>query len=799
MSDFLPPPSWSLALGTIGRLLIYLSAGLFAVSAVTWLRSLKSEKLAKFGRLGFGVACVSLIGAFVVLAFLFATKRFEYAYVFGHSDSASGLAYRVAGVWSGQEGSFLLWGTCSALFALFTVGKTGKYRRWYTIAYAFFLGGIASILAFESPFNLNLFEGKPVMPEDGVGLSPALQNYWVIIHPPVIFLGFGSLTSLFALAFAALATKDYEKWIPIVRPWAIIATTLVGLGLCMGGFWAYETLGWGGFWMWDPVENASFVPWVFGGALIHGVLVQATKKKWQMTNLLLASLPFLAFMYGTFLTRSGVLSDTSVHSFAEMDRYALKLLFVLMFGTLFGFGGLWAYRAVQWRKAAPAEAEAPNGPKREGFYMLGIASLLTLGVATMIGMSVPMIMALQGKKPSIVEEHVYHQVIPWIFIPLMLIMAVAPFVAWNGMRTRDLLAKVYTVLCITVGVTGLVLCGIVLSPYAQKIELHPTVTMLGQYKIPGMGWVIGLFGLCLFVLVANAVRIGDLFRRSKLGTAAFLTHIGIAVLVAGLIVSRGFESKARSIVMEDHPGRLLNYEVRYSGMTKNERDRDNEIKLDFYAPDETTKPLFTATPGLYYIKHDDDGHEDTMVWPHVQRGLLMDTYVSLGTPQKNAGEDVTIQLGKSAQAGGMVITYDEMVREGEMGLVGGVIGARVTVSDDKTKTQLTPKMSFDDTGNMVSSPASLGSNMELALVSLNAEDKSVTLRVQLTTPIYPIEVYHKPMTILVWLGTGIMALGGLLSAYYRRATVKVEATDVETGFIATTKSKLNPRTIGETR
>lgn len=776
MNDFLPPPSWSLNLGVLGRTFVIASAGLFAVSAIAWLLSYRNERLKSIGRWGFGGACFSLIGAFVVLGVLFATKRYEFAYVFGHADNSSGLFYRIAGIWSGQEGSFLLWGTCSAVFALLTIGKTAHYRRWYTIAYAFFLGGIASILAFESPFNLNMFNGQPVVPENGVGLSPALQNYWVIIHPPTIFLGFGSLTCLFALAFAALVTRDYEKWIPIVRPWAIVATTFVGLGLCMGGFWAYETLGWGGFWMWDPVENASFVPWVFTAALIHGVLVQATKKKWQMTNLLLAALPFLAFMYGTFLTRSGVLSDTSVHSFAEMDRSALKLLFVLMGGSLLGFVGLWAVRAVQARKTAVVEEKGPV-LKREGFYMLGIASLLTLGVATLIGMSVPLIMALQGQKPSIVEERVYHQVLPWIFVPFMLIMAVAPFVAWNGMKARELTSKVYTVFCITVGITGLLLCGLVLSPYAKMIDLHPTVTMFWKYKVPGMGWVIGLFGLCLFVLVANAMRIGDLFKRSKLGVSAFLAHIGVAVLVAGLIVSRGFESKAQSIVMEDHPGRLLNYEVRYSGMTLDAYHRDNEIRLDFYDPDKGSTPLFTATPGLYFIKHEEDGHEDTMVWPHIQRGLLMDTYVSMGIPQKNAGQDVTVPVGSSVPIGGMTLKYNEMVRGGEMGEEGAMVGARVTVSDDKTSDELTPTISFDSTGNMVSTPASLGSNLELALVSLNAEDKSATFRVQMTTPIYPIEVYHKPMTILVWLGTGLMTLGGLMSAAYRRSPATVGDTE----------------------
>ena len=766
-NDLVSPPTWALAVGIIGRFMVFASAGLFALSGVSWLLSKRWSALEKVGKLSFGGACLSILGAFASLGTLFATNRFEYEYVFGHADSHNALGYRIAGIWSGQEGSFLLWATCSAIFALLTVGKTGHYRRWYSLAFAFFLGGIASILAFESPFNLNLFEGRAFVPVEGLGLAPSLQNYWVIIHPPTIFLGFGSLTALFALAFAALATKDYETWIPIVRPWAIISVTLVGVGLCMGGFWAYETLGWGGFWMWDPVENVSFVPWCFGAALIHGVIVQSVKKKWQMTNLMLGALPFLVFLYGTFLTRSGFLSDASVHSFAEMDRSALKLLITLMAGTTLGFGGLWAFRAFQGRKE-PAPVDTNTGLRREAFYTIGITALLVMGIATMIGMSVPLVQGLRGEKPRVVEEALYHQVLPWIFIPIMILMAITPFVSWNGMKGRELLSRIYTIFCITVGLTGLVLFLAVVTPLGKKLELAPTVNMLGRFEVKGLAWILVLVGICLFVLVGNLWRVGDLFKRSKLGVAPFLTHIGVAILMAGLIISRGFERKGQSIVMENHPGRLMAYEVRYAGMTSDEHDRNNKLKLDIYDPhSKSTKPLFTATPGLYKIKMA-DGQENTMVWPHVERGLLLDTYVSLGQPQTDASQDVTLPVGESTQFGGLTITYNKMTRTGQPGMTGTTFGALVTVSGGGKTEQIHPHMEIGENGETVSHPAKLDDNMVLAMTGMNAADKSVTLKVQLTTPMYPVEIYHKPMTTLVWLGTGLMTLAGFASAFYRR-------------------------------
>ncbi|HMS56372.1 MAG TPA: cytochrome c-type biogenesis CcmF C-terminal domain-containing protein [Fimbriimonadaceae bacterium] len=784
-TQLVTPPEWSLTIGLLGRLLVLIAAGAFALSGVSWFASKRWPGGARLGRHSFNLACWSLIGSFLTLAVLFVANRFEFEYVFGHADSKNALGYRIAGIWSGQEGSFLLWGVCAAVFGLITVGKLGLYRRWYTIAFSFFLGGIASILAFESPFNLNLFEGKPFVPAEGLGLAPSLQNYWVIIHPPTIFLGFGSLTVLFALAFAALVEKDFETWVPIVRPLAIVSVTLVGLGLCMGGFWAYETLGWGGFWMWDPVENVSFVPWCFTAAFIHGLLVQVTKKKWQITNLLLAGLPFLIFLYGTFLTRSGFLSEASVHSFAEMDRSALKLLITLMGGATAAFAILWAVRAFQHKRAAVAEPT--TGVRREAFYIMGITALMTMGIATTIGMSVPLLQAMQGQKAKVVEESVYHQVLPWIFVPLMVLMGIAPFVAWNGSKVKDLLGRLYTTLCITVGLTGLFLFLAVVTPFSKQLDMAPKMLMLNRFEVSGFAWILTLFGLCVFVLVANAWRIRDLVKRSKLGVSPFLAHVGVAILMVGLIVSRGFEKKAQSIVMEDHPGRVLNYEVRYAGMTSSERDRDNKLKLEFYDPHKKGSPLFVAEPGLYKLTMA-NGEESTMVWPHIERGWLMDTYVAIGQPQTDASQDVTLTVGKATQFGGLTIRYKEMTRTGEFGMSGTRFGALVEVSGGGRTETVNPQMEIAEAGKMVMHPAKIDDQLQLAMVSMNAADKSVTLRVQLTSPMYPVEVYHKPLTGLVWFGTGLMTLSGFAAAFYRRSRRRVPVV-IEEAPVPTRKAK----------
>ncbi|HRI45199.1 MAG TPA: cytochrome c biogenesis protein CcsA [Fimbriimonadaceae bacterium] len=770
------PPEWSLLVGETGRFLVFAAVVAFLISILAWLFTPKSAGLSRVGRWSFVTACAALFGTFVSLAILFIGNRFEYSYVSGHADSHNTVPYRIAGIWSGQEGSFLLWAVCAAIFGLIVRRKLGHYERWFTVAYATFLGGLAAILAYESPFVLNLVDGKPFVPADGVGLAPALQNYWVTIHPPTIFLGFGSLTALFALALAAMLTRDYEGWIPIVRPWAIVSATLVGLGLCMGGFWAYETLGWGGFWMWDPVENVSFVPWVFTAAFIHGIIVQSTRGRWQISNLLLAGLPFLAFLFGTFLTRSGFLADASVHSFAEMNRSALRLLVGVIGILSIGFAVSWFTRMIQNRKRAEPEAEGP-GVDREGFYRTGILFLIAMGLATLIGMSVPLIMALQGKQPAVVEERVYHMVLPYLFIPLMLVMAIAPFVSWRRMKSIDLARRIYSVFCITIGLLGFLLLAFAMTPMGKIADISSSIAFPGGFEVRGLAWVFFLVGLCVFAAVGNVWRIFELRRASKLSFGPFVTHMGVAVLMAGLIVSRGFERKARTFVMEDHPGRGLSYVFRYAGQTSDRHDRNNKVRFEVLDPHQSGKILFTATPGLYYV-HGADGGENPMVWPSIHRFAFHDVYLTLEPPQTETGAQTSLLPGDSKPLGGLSVEYMGMTREGSPGTVGAKFGARLKVSSGGESAEVVPNLELAADGPPISNPANLDGSLQIALLGMDVATQSVTVGLQLSSPMYPIEVYHKPLTSLVWLGTGMMTLGGFVSAFYRRRPRKRDMTSV---------------------
>ena len=453
------PEQWSMLVGSAGKLLILLAFVLNLGSAVLWTASHRKPSLSRWAGLGFALGVGAFFVAFVALSSLFMTGQFQYQYVFDHSAIEYEWKYKIAGVWSGQEGSFLLWALGSSLFGLLAAPKTGIDRRWFTVVFALFLAALAGILMYESPFRLTPeIHGELLRAENGKGMPPSLLNYWVTIHPPTIFLGFGSLTVLYSWAMAALIRRNLKTWIDGVRPWAILSATLLGLGLCMGGFWAYETLGWGGFWMWDPVENTSFVPWAATAAFIHGVFIQKAKGKWMYGNVFLAAIPFLSFLYGTFLTRSGFLTDTSVHSFAKMDQKALWILIGIGLTAVLTFVGLYVDRLLTERrvaKEAPITEDQTGVLQKELMYATSAWLLTATALITAIGMSVPFIQSLKNQPSKVVEEHLYHQVLAWPFPFIMLGMAITPFLTWRPARFSDLANKLLNALAVSIGIIGI--------------------------------------------------------------------------------------------------------------------------------------------------------------------------------------------------------------------------------------------------------------------------------------------------------------------------------------------------------
>ncbi len=763
-------PAWAIAIGTLGRCLIFGSLLMFSCSALAWAISFKNALLGRLGAVCLTLGALGLLGAFGCLLTLFVTDQFEFSYIFSHSDKLTELRYKVAAVWSGQEGSFLLWATGSSIFALLAARRTGQYRRWFSVAYAVFLGSLAGILAYESPFHLNLLAGRPILPPDGRGMTPSLLNYWITIHPPTIFLGFGSLTVIYCWALSALAESQLDAWAKMIRPWAITSLALLGLGLCMGGFWAYETLGWGGFWAWDPVENASFVPWLLCVALIHGLFVQLAKGKWHFGNVLLAGSTLIAFVYGTFLTRSGFLADTSVHSFAQMDRSALRLLIGMLSVGIVSFLSLWIMRLRQAKRMAkvPVEDSPSEGLfHKHAFYGLAVWLSVGLGLATAFGMSVPLFMTLLGRQTKVVDEALYHKVVVWFFIPIVVLMGIGPYLGWRGMSARALAIRLSTIFWLTLGGLGLIMLWIKNPEHGVGIDIADTVDFPFGLKVPLLPWMAFLIGISLFGFLANGWRVIDVARRSRASIGGLIMHVGVIVTLAGLIISRGFQKKQQFYVRQDQPSFALGYAISYKGRTKDYLDRNNHVLFDM----EGNGERFQVEPSLYYIPQEDNKPPSPMVWPSIHRHPFYDVYFTLGALLFEATDPIPFKVGQQQIFDGILITYNKMVRKGEAGMAGTKFFADVTLKSAKGEAHARPSLAIAK-GNLDYTPARVDDQYFISLVSMDAADKTAYLQFQYASPRYPVELFYKPMTILVWLGAGIMTLGGIVATFYRRSALR---------------------------
>lgn len=766
-------PAWSLWTGQAGTAFIWAALIFMIAAAVLWIAQPRFPIAERPAKVAFNLGAICFFGAFGSLALLFLKDQFQFEYVFMHGEVNTDPKYKLAGVWNAQEGSFLLWACTSALFGLLSVRGTGLYRRWFTVVYSSFLACLAAILAYETPFTIlpgAIAHGKTFVVPNGEGMTPSLQNYWDVIHPPTIFTGFGSLTVFFAYAVAALLVGNASEWVARVRPWVLVSTAILGLGICMGGLWAYETLGWGGFWMWDPVEIASFIPWLFTVTFAHGVLVQVTRKQWTLSNLFLGGLPFVSFLYGTFLTRSGLLDKVSNHSFAEMDGNARGVLRWFLIVVTVAFVALWALRGPKVAAAAPKPEADAAGLTREVFYRFGMMLVSLLAVVVTLGMSWPVITALRGGKGKAIDEWLYHLVVVWFFLPIMLLMAIAPWVSWRAMGWKALGARLLNVVCISIGLTGFAQMGLMSPTFGVHAYAGETVAAPFGFRTSLPYWMLLLIFVCMFVAVSNIWRIVEMLKRSPTGIGGFIAHVGLAVLLGGLIISRGYEQKEDLYVRDGQPAEGLGYIVTFKGTNNLDVfDRNGKVLFDVQAPDGSH---FQASPGFYEYGPEDD--PKPMTWPFIQRSPSHDIYLSMSPPRFNVWDQpVILHPGETRNVDGTIIQYVKPTRKGVPGTMGVTFGAivRLTTRDGDGQIQqytANPTVQLSDEGLVPTLPR-IGPDFRIGMKGgMNASDRSVQLMLYFWPPVFPIEIFYKPLTSLIWAGMIVMTGGGLLASWSRR-------------------------------
>jgi len=528
------------------------------------------------------LAQLAFAGAsFAALVWLHVNSDFSVVNVYENSHSMKPLLYKITGVWGNHEGSMLLWVSILALFGglvaafgnnlpLSLRAHVLAVQAW--IASAFYL----FILLTSNPF---LRIANP--PIEGRDLNPVLQDIGLAIHPPMLYLGYVGFSISFSFAIAALIEGRVDAaWARWVRPWTLVAWVFLTLGIAMGSYWAYYELGWGGWWFWDPVENASLMPWLAGTALLHSAVVMEKRNALKVWTILLSILTFSLSLLGTFLVRSGVL--TSVHAFATDPTRGVFILLIL---CVFIGGSLTLFA---WRASALKQGGLFAPISREGALVLNNLFLTTACATVFVGTLYPLALeVLTGDKIS-VGAPFFNLTFGPLFVPLLLAVPFGPLLAW---KRGDLMGAAQRL--IAAGVTALVAVAMVAAWTRGGAVLAPLAIGLAVFVIAGavadIAERIGLFRNRLTVTLRRAVGLP----RSTWGT--LFAHAGVGVALIGIVCETTWNSEYIGSMKEGDIARIAGYELKLEGAAQRQGPNFRE-QIARFAVSQSGKPLGAMTP-----------------------------------------------------------------------------------------------------------------------------------------------------------------------------------------------------------
>ena len=372
-----------------------------------------------------------MTSAGIITAFL--TDSFEYWYVANYSNRELPTFYKVSGLWAGQRGSLVFWALLLSFFsaaAVFTNRTKNREFMPYVVGVLLTISSFFLVVLLFA--EVNPFERLPFAPADGRGLNPQLQNYWMTIHPPTLYLGFTAFTIPFAFAMSALLSGRLDtRWIVITRRWILLSWFFLANGIIFGMRWAYEELGWGGFWFWDPVENASVLPWLTATAFLHSIQIQENRGMLKVWNMGLVTLTFLLTIFATFLTRSGLIE--SVHTFAENTTIAF--IFLAFMGAMAGLSVL----LIAWRyPRLKSESQIQSFLSRESAFLFNNLILLGAAFTILWGTLFPLITEGLTGTAIAVGPPFFNRVNLPIGLALLALMGIGPVIAWRRASRRNL-------------------------------------------------------------------------------------------------------------------------------------------------------------------------------------------------------------------------------------------------------------------------------------------------------------------------------------------------------------------------
>lgn len=862
-------------LGLLGNMAIIVGFAASVVGLIAYFRSISNPRLIGFARGGFHIAVTSVFFASLLLLILIVKHQFQFHYVWAYSSRELPLGLLMSTFYAGQEGSFLLWTLMVSIVGIVLMIYTQKHdnEREVMGVYTSILSFLLMLLIVKNPFTPL---DADFVPADGRGLNPLLQNFWMQIHPPILFIGFAAMAPPFALAIAALMRRKYQSWVVSALPWVIGGAIWLGLGIALGGFWAYETLGWGGWWGWDPVENASLLPWLVAIALIHTMVTQKRTKGLILTNFLLSILGFVLVLYSTFLTRSGVLGDASVHSFVDPGRFSFTLLVLFMFAfTDVGFALLFG-RFTKWGRSL--------FDRFSGFKLYALLYLIV------IGPSIPIFAQVSGDLVPVINDMIananpvllllyypmlglahFMNVVSYLWLPALIVkiimigyvfsgrlhsekdfdsFAIMSRETWLGLGAGviglltfivmvgtsmpiipqfiiDAVNSLFNVLgtdlrlgntvdpafydamglplaivmTMMIGFTLLLMWndtkrGMLARKLWLPLSLGTVATLLiifvGGVYDPGMMLLAFSSSFCFF---SNAVIGYRIVRGNRKFTGAYVAHIGLALMLLGVIGS-GFYSQSKGLELsEGEPVEWQGYRFTYVGNETfwNGQRYYFNVKLEDAV---TGKEIETIKTIMFVSNY--GGQEQIMRNPGIAKFLATDVYVepqALFAPEPEGGKRFGFVRGQTFEYAGYHVTFTDFDMNNSATSESFRIGGVFLV--EKYGEDAEEVIAVRTTGpeGVESEPALVAAgDLQIEIINMipNQQDLALTqVEVRMKNPNIPfdpndaretlvVEASLKPFISVVWAGIIILLIGFTIARARRAKDArKLEAYEID--------------------
>jgi cytochrome c-type biogenesis protein CcmF len=800
--------------GQIGHFFVLLAFIASIVSTIAFATSsFKKDLLEKrswlnFARLAFITQLVSAVIIFITIFYICANHYFEYMYAYKHASKELEPKYLLACIWEGQEGSFLLWTIWHSILGVFIMFKSKEWEApvmtVISLAQFFLLMMllglyIGDVRLGSSPFTLTRNEiSGPIFSQpnylsfikDGVGLNVLLRNYWMVIHPPILFLGFASTIIPFAFAYAGIQTKRFGEWVTPALPWALFSACVLGVGIMMGGKWAYESLSFGGYWAWDPVENASLVPWLILIAGMHTMVIFKATGHSLKASYLFAFLTFIFILYSTFLTRTGVLGDTSVHAFTDAGQ-AINIM-ILLFVASFSLPSLILFFA--YLKKMPALQKEESTNSREFWMFIGSLVFFLTAIFIIAKTSVPVYNKIFGTAIAQPEnvEFSYNKVVILVAIIIGLLSAVTQYFKYKKTGSGYILKKIVLPTCIAAAIT-----------ISLAVFYPLTYTKMGAGFL-GAAY-IALFA-SIYSVIANAAYIWTGLNGKLKAAGGSIAHIGFALMLVGILISSSNKevissSRANGInlpisgkdpmtkeadnplenltLIRQVPAAMGPYEVTYlKDSFGNEKGR-RFYELQFQRKDAVTKKVleqFTLWPDVYIMKDNNMSSN-----PDTKSYLGKDVFTYISYAVNNKEEDTAsfkieeLAEGDTAFYSNGILILNRVVKNPDNGKyhfkpTDAALMADITlISKDSMHYKASPLIQIDEFGVNQVDDTVYAQNLYLRFAGV-ADSTKIRIGIKESDKIIEyvtLKAYVFPYINLVWLGLIIMALGIVMSAIKR--------------------------------